>query len=838
MAILNEVRKTKNFRSLSTTLIVSFLILSLIILLLGSGLGMYFSFQTQQKFLISQQQLISKDAAGTVKNFIQEKFGILERSITIGSLEAAGPKEQKLVLDKLLGKVPSFRQLILLNAQGQTLVKASRLSESVSGKLIKQVGGDLFSQVSQKQTYISQVYVDDTTQEPMVAIAVPITNVFRDFKGTLLAEVNLKFMWDLMNTIRVGDKGFAYVVDKEGNLIAFGDISRVLKRENLAQLEEVGEFIHNNEKNDINAAVISKGIKNAYVSTTYAPLGTPDWAVIVELPVFEAYQPIIYQILLTVSITLLIFGITAISTIYLSKRITKPVKELTITVQAIAGGDLTKRAEIESEDEIGQLAMSFNEMVEDVLRAEKEKRALAEKSAEELTKKVDERTSELQSKIKELDESRLILQSLAEDIQKEKEGVEQKVETRTYQLVQEQARLQASINSLPVGFVITDTKDNIVTMNGIAKSILCLKSKNHSAGVVTKENLEHLDCDLNEMQERLKGNLDIKLAIDKTIEDKKPFEVKELALDDLFLHIFIAPVITMEKENFSVIGAVILVENITERKIIERSRDEFFSIASHELRTPLTAIKGNTSMILDYFGDQLKNPQMREMIDDVHESSVRLISIVNDFLDTSRLELGKMEFKKEIFELPLLISDAIKTYQVTGSRKKLYINFENIEKVPSVVADKDRVRQVLINLIGNGLKFTEKGGITVSLKIEGNFVKILASDTGMGISSKNQSLLFRKFQQAESNIFTRDTVAGTGLGLYISKLMVEGMGGRIKLESSVEGKGTTFSFTLPVATQADISVAKAETAKIKVDFHAGPAMNTDKTVLSANNKNL
>lgn len=187
------------------------------------------------------------------------------------------------------------------------------------------------------------------------------------------------------------------------------------------------------------------------------------------------------------------------------------------------------------------------------------------------------------------------------------------------------------------------------------------------------------------------------------------------------------------------------------------------------------------------------------MIDDVYESSIRLIEIVNDFLDTSRLELGKMEFKKDALDLSELIPRVIKEYQVTNSRNKIYINFEDTIKQPPIVGDKDRLKQLLINLIGNALKFTEKGGITISLKTKANFVKVLVTDTGIGIPQDNQKLLFRKFQQAESNIMTRDGSKGTGLGLYISKMIIEGMGGKIQLESSIEGKGTTFFFTLPIA---------------------------------------
>lgn len=153
--------------------------------------------------------------------------------------------------------------------------------------------------------------------------------------------------------------------------------------------------------------------------------------------------------------------------------------------------------------------------------------------------------------------------------------------------------------------------------------------------------------------------------------------------------------------------------------------------------------------------------------------------------------------------------------------------------MPTVVADKNKFKQVLINLIGNAMKFTKEGGISISLKNEGKFVKILVSDTGVGIPEKNQKLLFRKFQQAESNIFTRDATRGTGLGLYISKLLIEGMGGMLNIERSVVGKGTSFFIILPFATKESIDAAQREVAKIQVDFNNGPSYNTNKATTRA-----
>ncbi|MBI5357409.1 HAMP domain-containing histidine kinase, partial [Candidatus Saccharibacteria bacterium] len=248
------------------------------------------------------------------------------------------------------------------------------------------------------------------------------------------------------------------------------------------------------------------------------------------------------------------------------------------------------------------------------------------------------------------------------------------------------------------------------------------------------------------------------------------------------------------------IGAVVLLDDVTESTMMERSKDEFFSIASHELRTPLTAIRGNTSMMLEYYKDDIKNEDLKEMITDIHGSSQRLIEIVNDFLDTSRLEQGRMEFNLQKVSLAELIGAVVKdTSTVTKERLNEVRIDASINKLPQVYADPDKLKQVLYNLIGNSIKFTEKGKITISSVLEGDKVRISIIDQGRGIGADSRKLLFRKFQQASNSILTRDATKGTGLGLYISKMILENMGGTIRLDSSEVGKGSVFSFTVPIA---------------------------------------
>jgi len=377
-----ETKKASKFRSLTVTLAISFLALSAVVLLIVSGLDMYFNFKSQEDLVVTQQKLIAQEAANSVKGFIQKKFGVLETANSVGNLAMASQEEKKLVLDKLLGLEPAFRQLILLNAQNRELQRTARVSRLALDQSTGQFESELFSQASKGKTYVSPVYIDKVTSEPLMIMAVPITDVFGIFKGILTAEVNLKFMWDLVGSIKFGKAGVAYVVDKQGNLIAFGDISRVLRREKLDHLQEVARFVEGHELTHEDHADISKGIRGNKVVANHAHIGSPDWAVVVELPALEAYEPVIKALTRSISFMLVCFIPATMLGIYLSKKITKPIIDLRNATRKISKGDLDTQIKSASHDEIGELATSFNKMVENLNRTTVSRDELAEEVVE------------------------------------------------------------------------------------------------------------------------------------------------------------------------------------------------------------------------------------------------------------------------------------------------------------------------------------------------------------------------------------------------------------------------------------------------------------------------
>lgn len=244
-------------------------------------------------------------------------------------------------------------------------------------------------------------------------------------------------------------------------------------------------------------------------------------------------------------------------------------------------------------------------------------------------------------------------------------------------------------------------------------------------------------------------------------------------------------------------------------KVFDKLKDEFLSVASHELRTPMTAIKGFISMIEE--GDYGEvGGRLRAPLHDIEISIDRLIKLVNDMLNISRIEAGRLKFSISEFFINDVLSEIVSSLQPLTKEKRISLEINEFEKT-RVQGDEDKVRQILDNLIGNALKFTDKGGVTLSERSKDEVIEILVTDTGIGIVKEDQGKLFKKFELIQPQDVDRPT--GSGLGLYISREIARKMGGDVWLERSIKGKGSTFVFSLPLAKMGIAQKVKKEIEK-------------------------
>ena len=232
-------------------------------------------------------------------------------------------------------------------------------------------------------------------------------------------------------------------------------------------------------------------------------------------------------------------------------------------------------------------------------------------------------------------------------------------------------------------------------------------------------------------------------------------------------------------------------EDVNEKlKSLDKLKTEFLSLASHQLRSPLTAIKGYVSMLLEgSFGDISEN--QREVVNKVFISSKHLTRIIEDLLDVSKIEQGGMQYAKTDFSLAKIAGEITEEFEINAQSKGLELSFEkpaNMENY-KINGDSEKIRQVIINTIDNSIKYTEKGWIKVKIEKKNGNVILSISDSGMGMNEEAKQKLFQKFSRGDGD---KVNVSGSGLGLYLAKKIIEDHGGKIWVESSGAGQGSTF----------------------------------------------
>ena len=266
----------------------------------------------------------------------------------------------------------------------------------------------------------------------------------------------------------------------------------------------------------------------------------------------------------------------------------------------------------------------------------------------------------------------------------------------------------------------------------------------------------------------------------------------------------VARLVSVAKENADLVGE--LRDNNFALERANRLKSEFLANVSHELRTPMNAIIGYSKLMLDGLDGEL-NAQQEADLGRVTTAADNLLGLINGLLDLSKIEAGRMELTVEEVDIRPIVEDVVALVHPQSDAKEIEVRAKIPTEVPTILADRARFRQVLVNLVSNAVKFTDKGAVILSATTGDGWVTVSVSDTGIGISPEAQAYIFDEFRQADASTTRR--YGGTGLGLAISKRLVALHGGRIWVESGAAG-GSVFSFTMPVHVRASVAVVGAD----------------------------
>lgn len=353
------------------------------------------------------------------------------------------------------------------------------------------------------------------------------------------------------------------------------------------------------------------------------------------------------------------------------------------------------------------------------------------------------------------------------------------------ELVRERNVLESILHSMTCAVVVVDAEQRIFLTNPLANAILGLRSDliRHRpvAEVVQAEAILSL---FKTASHGASEYLSSEIEIPNVAQGRKMTAKANLA--------------KVRNSSGHVVGVVMVLNDVTREKEIERARTEFVSVASHELRTPMAAIREAVSLIMEGITGPVNEKQLK-FLDMAKRNIDRLTGIINDLLDLSKIESGKLVLSRALTDPYDIIEEIFITFEPSAQEKGLSLLKTPRDHLPKIMVDRDKMNQVLGNLVANAIKFTPKGGmITIGARTHPGREKELefyVQDSGIGIEKKDFAKLFQKFQQLDSSLSR--VAGGTGLGLAISKEIVELHGGRIWVESEL-GKGSTFRVLIPV----------------------------------------
>lgn len=622
-----------------------------------------------------------------------------------------------------------------------------------------------------KSTQITDFHISDISNKIYIAIISPIFDEqTKSVIGFLVASQNADDLYKIIgDNTHLGFSGKLYLINSNMILLSPAISLRsehILKQKvdtsgtrNCLSQGKTSSIINDNVSEYLdyrNIKVLGKGVF----------LPTMNWCLLSEVDSSEALSSVNRFIIIASILYLLTLLIFYIIITKLTQYLSKPFQQIRQGLKVLKTGNFNYKIENHSSDEVGELTQDFNAAI-----------IAFQKSQEDMLQKVREQTEKINAQNQEMERDKSALLTIMEDLSKQKE-----------KLAQEKAYDDSLLSSLGEGIIVTDKEGNILLINRQAEEMVGWKN----AEVLGRKwsdqvPLEDEEGNLIPKEKRAIGKV---LSQGKAVvsqgryyvrKDKTRFPVATVA----------SPVIFDGK----VVGSIAVFRDITKEKEIDRMKTEFISLASHQLRTPLSTMKWYAELLLSGDAGKLMSEQ-QEFIKYIYDSNERMIDLVDGLLNISRIESGRIIVDPVPTDLGVLVKDVAKEVELKYKNKKQKLIISIHQNLPKINVDPKLIRHVYMNLLTNAHKYTpDEGEIHVFISKKAEEIVSQVSDNGYGIPKHDQAKIFQKFHRG-TNILKMVT-DGTGLGLYLAKVIVESSGGRIWFESH-ENQGTTFWFSLPL----------------------------------------
>ncbi len=789
-------------------------------LVAGSLLQLYFSYQESQRAILEIESVQASRAALRISQFVDSKTDQVSAILPPPGLGDVPCEQRQADLLELLRRADEINDVIFIDKSGKEQVRVSRLALNDKCQGVDSSGDPAFVETRSGLPYFAPVDFRQGS-EPFFRIAVPEGKN----AGVTVATVNLRFALDPISEIKVGDAGHAYVVDKEGRLIAHPDISRVLKLTPLSSLPQVQAaqtaianvnlaIASGNPASIATAitaatqAMTARNADGASVLTAFEVIPSPGWAVFVEQPLDEAFAPLTASLWRAGGIIALGLAVSLLASLVLSRRMIEPIEAIRAGAGRIGHGALDQRIDIKSGDELEDLADEFNQMTSRLRESYATLEQKVTDRTHDLAESLEQQTA-VADVLKTISRSAFDLEPVLGLVVENAARLSQADIAWMSRVEEDRFRTLAYSSSFPAELRVqlTDDRERLGTegwipvgsTGGVISLVVERRKTFHVPDVKADPAFSNSRVVRNTESRTVLGvpmvrDGQVIGAIVLARYQVRPFSDREIELVQTF-----ADQAAIAIENVRLFNEID--EKGRQIEAASRNKSEFLANMSHELRTPLNAIIGFSELLIERLFGELTARQ-EEYVRDILSSGKHQLAVINDVLDLSKVEAGRLDLERSTFSVSQAVSDAVAFVRARAAQRHITLAEQIAPELGEIDADQRKVKQVLVNLLSNAVKFTPDGGrVGVRADQKNGEVTIAVSDTGAGIAPDELGLIFREFGQTAS----ARGHEGTGLGLALAKRLVELHGGRIWVDTEV-GQGTTFTFSLPATLAAKQAV--------------------------------